>query len=69
MPLIGELRFCHSRFRRCNLISSPYCVARDQFLRNTANPQPKQKQLQSGLLGGATHAPEDPKIAALLPLH
>jgi hypothetical protein len=23
-PLIGELRFCHSRFRRCSLISSPH---------------------------------------------
>jgi len=21
MPLIGDLRFCHSRFRRCSLIS------------------------------------------------
>ena len=22
-PLIGDRRFCHSRFRRCSLISSP----------------------------------------------
>jgi hypothetical protein len=22
-PLISDLRFCHSRFRRCSLISSP----------------------------------------------
>jgi hypothetical protein len=23
-PLMGDLRFCHSRFRRCSLISSPH---------------------------------------------
>ena len=26
MPLIGDLRFCHSRFRRCSLISSLYSL-------------------------------------------
>ena len=25
-PLIGDLRLCHSRFRRCSLISSPHCL-------------------------------------------
>jgi hypothetical protein len=25
-PLIGDLRFCHSRFRRCSLISSPHSL-------------------------------------------
>ena len=24
MPLIADLRFCHSRFRRCSLIASPH---------------------------------------------
>jgi hypothetical protein len=27
IALIGDLRFCHSRFRRCSLISSPHsCI-------------------------------------------
>jgi hypothetical protein len=25
-PLTGDLRFCHSRFRRCRFISFPYSL-------------------------------------------